>query len=626
MALSHITRFAPSPTGHLHIGGARTALFCWAFAKRYGGKFLLRIEDTDAARSSEESARGIMEDLAWLGIDWDEGPVLKYETSGNTAAPQARPTRTIGGDPRGVGPFFQAQRLAKYNDAIMRLVELGRAYPAFETSEELEAQRRVVVAAKQTYRYDRASYNKVPDIAERIRRMNAGEPHVVRFYAPHEPIVVVDQVLGDVKTAAGELDDFVIRKQDGLPTYHFAVVCDDEAMGVTHVLRAQEHLANTPRHVALQKALGFRTPNYAHMPLIFNVDGTKMSKRDKAKFARKSLKDAIAKNGPDYIASVVAATHVDEKSLKDFLAAENDSLDTAEKIAAHLKIALPEIEVADFRSSGYLPEAILCYVALLGWNPGLKLADGKDREKFTMTEIGEHFTVDRIGKTNSKFDRAKLLAFNADYIGQMTDEQFAQRWWKWCLEEAASTDPAKAAANADVQKLINRSMMDVHWEADWEGHPYFDSIYLESFLTLARAVKPRAKTFREAVKSSKFLLLTDADVAAVHAADPAPREKHLLANNQQGLTLLREFLPILESLPHTNYRGLVPHTSWRVQGHVVHAAMEQFAKDKSLPNPGPIAQALRVALTGTSVSPGMGETLELIGRESVLRRVRAVIE
>ncbi|GDX98505.1 glutamate--tRNA ligase [Phycisphaerae bacterium] len=591
MALSHITRFAPSPTGHLHIGGARTALFCWAFAKRYGGKFLLRIEDTDAARSSEESARGIMEDLAWLGIDWDEGPVLKYETSGNTAAPQARPTRTIGGDPRGVGPFFQAQRLAKYNDAIMRLVELGRAYPAFETSEELEAQRRVVVAAKQTYRYDRASYNKVPDIAERIRRMNAGEPHVVRFYAPHEPIVVVDQVLGDVKTAAGELDDFVIRKQDGLPTYHFAVVCDDEAMGVTHVLRAQEHLANTPRHVALQKALGFRTPNYAHMPLIFNVDGTKMSKRDKAKFARKSLKDAIAKNGPDFIASVVAATHVDEKSLKDFLAAENDSLDTAEKIAAHLKIALPEIEVADFRSSGYLPEAILCYVALLGWNPGLKLADGKDREKFTMTEIGEHFTVDRIGKTNSKFDRAKLLAFNADYVAQLPDDQFAQRWWAWCIEEKDSAE--------DVRTLVSKFTDASH--AASPAKP------IAAFALLATAVKPRAKTFRDAVKSSKFALLTD-DLQI----DPAAREKNLNANNQQGLTLLREFLPLLQS-----------QKPWHA--HELHALMEQFVKDKSLPNPGPIAQALRVALTGTSVSPGMGETLELIGRESVLARISRVV-
>jgi glutamyl-tRNA synthetase len=612
MALSHVTRFAPSPTGHLHIGGARTALFCWAFAKRNGGgggsdsgKFLLRIEDTDAARSSDESARGIMEDLAWLGIDWDEGPVLVARPSGAGAsastspAPEGRATvRTIGGDPRGVGPFFQAQRLANYNAAIMRLVEQGKAYPAFETSEELEAARKVAVAAKQTYRYDRASYNKIPDVAERIRRMQSGEPHVVRFFAPAEAIVVRDDVLGDVKIAAGELDDFVIRKQDGLPTYHFAVVCDDEAMGVTHVLRAQEHLANTPRHVALQKALGFRTPAYAHMPLIFNVDGTKMSKRDKAKTARKALKDAMAKNGPDYIAGVCAATKLDEKTIKDFLAAENDSIDTAQAIASFLKITLPEIEVADFRSSGYLPEAILCYVALLGWNPGLKLPDGKDREKFTLREIGELFTLDRIGKTNSKFDRAKLLSFNADYLAQMTDEQFAQRWWNWCLEEASSNDAANAAANIDVRTLIEKFRASAATPATFSPR----------LVTLARAVKPRAKTFRDAIKSSKFALLADSDITI----DAAAREKNLLANNQQGLTLLREFLPILEQQP-----------TW--QGHALHAAMEQFAKDKNLANPGPIAQALRVALTGTGVSPGMSETLELIGRDSTLTRIRRVL-
>lgn len=611
MALSHVTRFAPSPTGHLHIGGARTALFCWAFAKRHGGKFLLRIEDTDAARSSDESARGIMEDLAWLGIDWDEGPVLVARSSGAGAslstspAPEGRPTTTIGGDPRGVGPFFQAQRLARYNAAIMQLVEQGKAYPAFETSEELEAARKVTVAAKQTYRYDRASYNKVATIAERIRRMQSGEPHVVRFFAPAEAIVVRDDVLGDVKIAAGELDDFVIRKQDGLPTYHFAVVCDDEAMGVTHVLRAQEHLANTPRHVALQKALGYRTPAYAHMPLIFNVDGTKMSKRDKAKTARKALKDAMAKNGPDSIAAVCAGTGLDEKTLKDFLAAENDRLDTAQRIAAYLKITLPEIEVADFRSSGYLPQAILCYVALLGWNPGLKLPDGKDREKFTLREIGELFSVDRIGKTNSKFDRAKLLSFNADYLAQMSDGEFAQRWWNWCNEELAANDPATNPANADIAALVRTFRSG--------------DTFSPALVVLARAVKPRAKTFRDAIKSSRFALLTDADVAAQFAADAGPREKNLLANNQQGLTLLREFLPILEA--HTG----LPGSAGPWTGETLHAALEQFAKSKNLANPGPIAQALRVALTGTGVTPGMTETLELIGRDTVLRRVRSVL-
>src|SRR6185295_10782421 len=338
-----VTRFAPSPTGHLHIGGARTALFCWAFARRNGGHFILRIEDTDQARSSDESARGIMEDLAWLGIEWDEGPVLELE---GTKGPRHEGTkgRTIGGDPRGVGPFFQARRVALYNKFIMQLVEQGKAYPAFETNEELDAKRKAVVAAKQTYRYDKAAL-AIP-LADRLKRMSSGEAHVVRFNAPHEEVVVRDTVLGDVKYAAGEMDDFVIRKADGFPTYHFAVVVDDETMGVTHVMRAQEHLNNSPRHVALQKALGFRVPSYAHMPLIFNMDGSKMSKRDKAKVARMTLQQAMQKDKALTTLAAASRLRLDEKLVADFLSKENDSLEVAEAIAREFKVALPEIEVS----------------------------------------------------------------------------------------------------------------------------------------------------------------------------------------------------------------------------------------------------------------------------------------
>ncbi|HEY5658619.1 MAG TPA: glutamate--tRNA ligase family protein, partial [Myxococcota bacterium] len=246
-----VTRFAPSPTGHLHIGGARTALFNWALAQR-GGRFLLRIEDTDRARSSEQAVRGILEDLAWLGARWDEGPEW-VDASDGTA---------IGGDPRGVGPFFQAERRALYDQQIERLLEIDRAYPAFESEEELEAQRSAAQAEKRGFRYRRAPGW---DRAAALQRMR-GEDHVVRFRMPEEPVRFVDEVLGEVEFGPEHFDDFVIRKRDGFPTYHFAVVVDDEAMGVTHVLRGQEHLNNTPRHVALQNALGFRVPTYAHMP------------------------------------------------------------------------------------------------------------------------------------------------------------------------------------------------------------------------------------------------------------------------------------------------------------------------------------------------------------------------
>lgn len=568
-----ITRFAPSPTGHLHIGGARSALFCRAFARRHGGHFLLRIEDTDQARSSDESARGIMEDLAWLGVDWDEGPVL-----------QTKDGKSIGGDPRGVGPFFQARRVQIYNDYIMSLVERGKAYPAFETPEELEARRKAAVAAKQTYRYDRAALREMPEIADRLKRMETGEPHVIRFFAPHEEVVVHDQILGDVKYAAGEMDDFVIRKADGFPTYHFAVVIDDELMGITHVMRAQEHLNNTPRHVALQRALvrldtgkPFRTPVYGHMPLICNMDNSKMSKRDKAKAARKTLKDAMQKDKSLTPATLAAQLGTEEKLIADFLAAENDSLDIASRVASRFNIALPEIEVSDFRENGYLPEAICNFLSLLGWNPGMKLPDGKDLEKFDNAFLAQHFSIERIGKTSAKFDRAKLLSFNADAINAMSDEAFALRWRAWCVEH----EPQFAARVGD----------DAHW------------------LMLAKATKARAKTLRDGVKACAFL--TRADDAADF--DKSAVEKNLMANDRAGLKLLTEFRSRLAQLE--------PFTP-----EAIHTAFESFAKENGFVtekgvNVGPVAQPVRVAIAGVAVTPPLGESLAVLGKESALKRI-----
>lgn len=516
-----------------------------------------------------------MEDLAWLGIRWDEGPMLEANGAGGA----------IGGDPRSVKPFFQAQRVQIYNDYLMDLVKRGKAYPAFEKADELEAKRKAAVAAKQTYRYDRAAIREMPEIADRLKRMGSGEPYVIRFLAPNEEVVVHDQVLGDVKYAAGEMDDFVIRKADGFPTYHFAVVVDDELMGVTHVLRAQEHLNNTPRHVALQRAMvrldtnaPFRTPTYGHMPLIFNMDGTKMSKRDKAKAARKTLKDAMQKNKAITPGALAADLKLDEKMVADFVAAENDSLDVAERVAKHFDVALPEIEVSDFRENGYLPEAITNFIALLGWNPGMKEADGKDKEKFDTAFLAENFSLERIGKTNAKFDRAKLLSFNADAIGALSDEAFAERWRVWCAEY----EPAMAA----------RVKSDEHW------------------LMLAKAVKARAKTLRDGVKACAFLARADDSTDF----DAAAMEKTVLANDKAGAKLVAEFKAVLGALPSFDPQA-------------IHAAMEAFAKEKGFVtekgvNVGPIAQPVRIAIAGVPVTPPLGETLAVLGRESVLRRMQ----
>ncbi|MHC4869743.1 MAG: glutamate--tRNA ligase, partial [Planctomycetota bacterium] len=219
-----VTRFAPSPSGNLHVGGARTALFCYAFAKGHDGRFVLRIEDTDQKRSSEAAGLGFLADLDWLGLHWDEGPVFTCQDG-----------RSVGGGEH--GPYFQSERLATYDAAIDRLIAEGKAYLAFDTPEELDAARQAARAEKRAFRYDGAAARALSD-ADRERLRAEGRPCVVRFASPQRDIVIRDEILGEATLPAGEVDDFVIRKADGFPTYHFAVVLDDAAMQVTHVLRA----------------------------------------------------------------------------------------------------------------------------------------------------------------------------------------------------------------------------------------------------------------------------------------------------------------------------------------------------------------------------------------------------
>ena len=408
-----ITRFAPSPTGHLHIGGARTALFCAAYARGQSGRFVLRIEDTDQKRSSEAAAAGILEDLAWLGIGWDDGPE------------HATPSSNFGGDARNVGPFHQSQRRAHYDRFFKQLLDAELAYPAFETPDELAAMRKAAEAEKKTFIYRQPDGY---DHAAALKRAETDE-HVLRFKMPPEPVTVHDQILGDVTFPYEELDDLVIRKKDGFPTYHFAVVVDDHEMGVTHVVRGQEHLNNTPRHIALIGALGFGVPTFAHLPLIFNPDGSKMSKRDKDKAVRAAVKQAAGVQE----ALANAGTADEQKHFAKWLKDKTVQLpqDRLIAIASQLKVELPEIDVEDFRRSGYLPEVVINYIALLGWNPGVKTDDGKDLERFDRAYLDQHFAFDRVGKTASKFDRDKLRAFNFDTIQAMDPAEFVLAWRTW---------------------------------------------------------------------------------------------------------------------------------------------------------------------------------------------------
>jgi glutamyl/glutaminyl-tRNA synthetase len=581
-----VTRFAPSPTGHLHIGGVRTALFCYAYARRFGGSFLLRIEDTDQARSSESSTRGILEDLAWCGIYWDQGPELVVKG------------QKVGGDPRSVGPFHQSQRLSIYNRVLADMLERDLAYPAFDSAADMDAMRKAAAARKDTFRYKRSNEY---DRAAALARMNAGEPCVVRFNNPGNVVRVSDEVLGEIKFEPEHTDDFVLRKADGFPTYHFAVVVDDELMNVTHILRGQEHLNNTPRHVALQLALGYVRPTYAHLPLIFNPDSTKMSKRDKDKAAREAVKKlggSLAALGPDVLGPPALGTNplgdVTPEQFQQWLDDKTRQLpsDTLRAVAERARVTLPEIDVDDFRRSGYLPEVLCNYLALLGWNPGLKTPDGKDLEKFDIDFLSRQFDFDRIGRTNSKFDRVKLASFNQDAIapppvGAMSLEVFAARWRAWCETFAPELLSRFASADGDAR-----------------------------FSVLASAVRARAKTFRECVAASAFMCIDDELV--VYDAKATERSvRQPLAEPKQAFTgrdLLKAALATLGAIDADTFSPVT-----------IHAAIEQCSTSLGMPL-GPMSQALRVAVTGAGVSPGIAETLASLGRSSSLRRIERCIE
>lgn len=330
-------RFAPSPTGWLHVGGARTAYFNWLLARKTGGAFVVRIEDTDEARSSEASERGVLDDLRWLGLAWDEGP--------------------DNGGP--FGPYRQSERLALYRERAEGLLAAGRAFRCFCRDDELEARRRAALAEGRAPHYDGRCRALAP--AEAAMRAAAGEPCSVRFAVTPRDWTLHDLVRGEVTFPAGVVGDFVILRSSGLPTYNFACAVDDAAMRITHVIRAEEHLANTPRQLMIYEALGEAPPEFAHVALILNTDRTKMSKR--------SGEAAVA--------------------------------------------------VGDWRRAGFVPEALLGYLALLGFHPG------DDREVLTRDELLEAFDLSRLGRSGSVFDAAKLKWMNAHWLHHATGPQLA---------------------------------------------------------------------------------------------------------------------------------------------------------------------------------------------------------
>jgi glutamyl-tRNA synthetase len=475
-------RFAPSPTGYLHVGGARTALFNWLYARRQGGTFVLRIEDTDAERSSWDMVSGIVDGLRWLGLDWDEGP-------------------DVGGPHE---PYFQSARLDKYRAMAHRLVEGGRAYYCYCSTETLQAKRRAAEAAGGGWMYDRACRTLPSDEVARLEA--AGAPRAVRFLTPEGQTAFDDLVHGAIAFENANIEDFVILRSDNQPTYHLSVVVDDIDMEITHVVRGDDHISNTPKQLLLYEAFGRPVPAFAHVPLILGPDKKRLSKRHGA------------------------------------------------------------TSVTEYRTAGYLPEAMVNFLALLGWSPG------DDRELFTRDELIRSFDLRGISGGNAVFNPEKLDWMNQQHILRMSLD-----------------------ALADALEPVLRA--EGLWSDDYRGSRR------AWFLDLIELYRPRIKRLVSFPGEAKPFLVDEV------VMDEASARKHL--SGEQARSQLGAFREALERTASFD-RGTL-ETELR--------SIAERAGSK----PGPLIHATRVAVTGRSVSPGLFEVLELLGRERAVARIDAAL-
>ncbi len=468
-------RFAPSPTGYLHVGGARTALFNWLYAKKYGGQFLLRIEDTDKARSTDESTRAIFEGLEWLGLLWDEQVV------------------------------YQGANLPRHQADAQRMLDAGAAYRCFCTREELDARRAEADARKEPFKYDRRC--DALSRGEVDRRVAAGMPFVIRFRVPEGETSWDDLVHETISFPNKDIEDFVILRSDGTPIYNLAVVSDDIAMAITIVMRGDDHISNTPKQIMLYRALGAELPTFAHLPMIHGMDGKKLSKRHGA---------------------------------------------TA---------------VADYQHMGILPQAMLNFLALLGWSPG------HDIEVMTVPQMIELFSADGLLKKAAVFDTAKLEWMNGQHLSLLSSAEI----------EPWVTPPIEKAGLATAAELRGRR--------DW-------------YLSLLDQLKVRSRTIDDIVRQATPFLRDEIEY------DPAAEAKQW-KDRPATAELLRAVGESLSAL-----------SAWEP------AAMEEslraLGEARGLAG-GKVFQPLRVALTGLAVSPGIFEVLVLLGRERSLARIDAAV-
>jgi glutamyl-tRNA synthetase len=549
-----VTRFAPSPTGYLHVGGARTALFNWLWARRMGGTFILRIEDTDQKRNTPTATQQVMDDLRWLGIQWDEGPEI--------------------GGPN--GPYLQSQRRDIYDKYIKKLLDEQKAYYCFETSEELDALR----SQKKGFVYFRPK--DFPDESDVKKAKAQGRPVTVRFAIPQQDqvvrpetltlqvevnppqIVIEDQVRGKVTFDTSEIGDFIIQKSDGFPTYNFACVVDDYLMKVTHVIRGQEHLMNTPSQQALWQALfpEIPLPKYAHMSVTVSDTGGKLSKRERPKALRKAIK---AMQDID-LGKLTEAAEITPEQLDSFIKGKTTpDMPAIDAMAEYLGFALPEINIVDFFKSGYLPETMVNFLALLGWNPG------DNREIMPVNELIQAFDLSRLTKANSLFDRSKLLAFNTEHI-KMTPPEELLKHFKSYLE--AVNSPVKTAKDELLSKIIKLC----------EG----------------------ARSLADIERKSRFLFLGNDEIQY----DDKAVKKVLLKND--GLAVL--------AIVRDNLAAMDEFTEQAIEN------MLRCLADEKQAGLGKIAQPLRVAICGTTISLPIFDSVQMLGKENTLTRIDATLK
>jgi glutamyl-tRNA synthetase len=513
------TRFAPSPTGYLHIGGVRTALFCWLFARRHGGQFILRIDDTDQQRNVEEALAPILHGLKWLGIDWDEGPEV--------GGPHA--------------PYYQSQRADRYQAAVDELLARGAAYRDYATTEEIQAEREAAEREKRLFLYSRRFMAERPDDCARFEA--EGRRAVVRLKMPREgKLVIHDLVRGDVEVQWSHEQDHVVQRADGSCIYHLANVVDDHDFEITHVIRAEEHLSNTPRQVFIIQALGYPLPEYAHLPFVAEPGSkTKLSKRKLDKYLK----------NPDFASLMKHGRKV------------------ADAMGLQVNQETFNPVVVDFYEEvGYLSEAIVNYLALLGWS-----LDDKS-EDFDRDQLIKLFSLDRVGKSAASFDPKKLWAFQERHMQRLPLAEKTRMAMPFLQRAGLVASPPSAEAEAKVTHVVE-------------------------------AANERIKTAGDVLDYAYFFVSDDKltyDDKAFQKGLGKPDAADLLTKYRADLAAAESF-----------------------DGPALEQRMHQFVEAQGI-KIGDIIHAIRVAVTGQSIGLGLFDSLAILGRERSLARIDRALE